>query len=186
MERIPIKKNPRLFDRVIQEMQIGLANYLPWLTHSFGKAERLVKDILGKKYYTPNIYVGRNEYELIAPDSTLGNFSFFVLNEPQDVEYEVGARNELKAPFSLIVWLDLRTIEDEDERNTEAVKRQILRALNGEIKLRNGRAKINRIYERDENVFSGFTLNEIDNQYLMHPFVAFRFEGVMQVTEECL
>lgn len=186
MERIPIKKNPRLFDRVIQELQIGLAKSLPWLTHSFGKTERLVKKIGNKKYYTPNIYVGRNEYELIAPDSMLGNFSFFVLNEPQDVEYEAGARNELKAPFSLIVWLDLRTLWDEDERNTEAVKRQILRAVNGEIKLRNGRAKINRIYERDENVFDGFTLDEIDNQYLMHPFAAFRFVGEMQVTEECL
>lgn len=79
MERIPIIKNPELFDRVIANIQKGLADGLPWLNYSFGRSERLVKSIQGKRYYTPNIYVGGNEYMLIAPDSNIGNFSFFVL-----------------------------------------------------------------------------------------------------------
>ena len=51
MERVPIPKNPELFDRVISDIQKGLADNLPWLDHSFGRAERLVKSINGKKYY---------------------------------------------------------------------------------------------------------------------------------------
>ena len=108
MERVPIKSEPKLFDNVIAEIQQGLANNLMWLNFSFGKAERLVKQINGRKYYTPNVYLGKNEYVLIAPDSGLGNFSFFVLDEPQDVEWAIGDRTHLSTPFSLIVWFDIR------------------------------------------------------------------------------
>ena len=98
MERVPIKSEPKLFDNVIAEIQQGLANNLMWLNFSFGKAERLVKQINGRKYYTPNVYLGKNEYVLIAPDSGLGNFSFFVLDEPQDVEWAIGDRTHLSTP----------------------------------------------------------------------------------------
>ena len=55
MERVPIIKKPELFDRVIGFIQQGLADGLPWLNYSFGRSERLVKSIQGKRYYTPNI-----------------------------------------------------------------------------------------------------------------------------------
>lgn len=186
IERIPLKAHPALFDRVIQDLQKGLASNLPWLTHSFGKAERLVNVINGKRYYSPNIYVGGNEYELITPDSNFGNYSFFVVGEPQDVDWYIGEQSNIKAPVSLIVWVDMRTIDKEDERNTERVKEQILKTLNGEILLRSGKFTINRIYEKAENVFKGFTLDEVDNQFLMQPFCGWRFEGVMSINTICL
>lgn len=187
IERIPIKKNPKLFDKVIAEVQQRLAEDLPWLTHSFGKAERLVKVMPnGKKYFTPNLYIGRNEYELIAPDSNLGNYSFFVIDEPQNIEYARGTNNKVTTPFSIIFWLDMRTIEDEDERNTEAVKQDILQALSKRMFLQTGSITINRVYEKAENVFQGFTLDEIDNQFLMHPYAGFRFYGEMQTEDECI
>jgi acetylornithine deacetylase/succinyl-diaminopimelate desuccinylase-like protein len=132
MERIPIIKNPELFDRVIANIQKGLADGLPWLNYSFGRSERLVKSIQGKRYYTPNIYVGGNEYMLIAPDSNIGNFSFFVLDDPQQIDWFPGEQNKYTTPFSVIFWFDMRTItNDPNNRNTEAVKQQIMRVLNG-------------------------------------------------------
>lgn len=186
IERIPLKKNLRLFDRLIAYLQTGLAEELPWLDHAFGKAERLVKEINGRRYYLPNIYIGGNEYELIAPDSNFGNYCFFVLEDPQTVSYTAGDRSRLKTPFSLIVWVDMRTIDEVDERNTEDVKQQILWALNERIWLRSGSMQINRIYERAENVFAGFTLDEVDNQFLMHPFCGWRFTGELQVETDCI
>lgn len=186
MERVPIKANPQLFDKVIANLQQGLADNLAWLDYSFGKAERLIKVIQGKRYYTPNIYIGNNDYMLIAPDSNIGNYSFFVLDDPQQVDWEVGDTSVIKVPFSLIVWVDMRTIDSRDERNTESVKQQILRALNGGIWLRHGSIKINRIYERAENVFSGFTLDEVDNQFLMQPYCGWRFTGIMQIKDDCI
>lgn len=186
IERIPMKAHPRLFDIVIGEMQQGLAAQLPWLSHAFGKAERLVKIIQGRRYYTPNVYTGGNDYELIAPDSNFGNYCFFTLDEPQGVAWSAGDMSTVRAPFSVIFWVDMRTIPDAEERNTEAVKRQILRALNGGIFVRSGRFSIARIYERAENIFKGFTLDEVDNQFLMHPFCGWRFEGEIVITDSCL
>lgn len=187
IERIPLKQNPKLFDIVIQELQQRFADELPWLTHSFGKAERLVKVMPnGKKYFTPNIYIGNNEYELIAPDSNFGNYSFFVLDEPQNIEYTRGTNSKVTAPFSVIFWVNMRTIEDADERNTESVKQDILQVLTKRSFLRNGSITINRVYEKAENVFQGFTLDEIDNQFLMHPYAGFRFYGEMQTEDECI
>lgn len=185
MERIPIKENAALFDKVIGYIQTGLASNLSWLNYAFGKAERLVKNYNGKRVYSPNLYVGKNEYELISPDSGIGNYCFFTLDEPQDVSWEVGDNTYMKAPFSLIVWVDLRTIEQDDVRNTEAIKQDILRTLNGKIWMKEGYFHINRVWEKAENVFKGFTLDEIDNQFLMHPYCGWRFEGEIDCHTEC-
>ena len=47
MDRVIKIENPELVDRVINQIQDGLANNLPWLNHVFGRAERLVKSITG-------------------------------------------------------------------------------------------------------------------------------------------
>lgn len=185
IDRIPLRQHPKLFDKLIQELQVGLADNLPWLAHSFGKAERLVKEIKWKRYFTPNLYIGYNEYMNIEPDSRLGNYSFFTLDEPQVIRYARGERNHITAPYSLIFWLDLRKIPDKEQRNTESVKAEILHVLNGMILPREGRFSVTNVYEKAENVFQGFTLDEIDNQYLMHPYCAFRFTGEMEVEDEC-
>lgn len=187
VNRVPTITNPVLFDRVIVDIQKGLADNLGWLNRSFGRAERLVKMINGKRYYTPNVYAGGNEYLPVSPDSKLGNFSFFVVDDPQNVEWEPGIQSEWITPFSIVFWFDMRTItNDANNRNTEAVKAEILRVLNGGFWLRSGRIKINRVYEKAENIYRGFTLDEIDNQFLMHPFAGFRFEGEMKIEQPCL
>ena len=185
IERVMKIGKPALFDRCIASLQDGLAKELPWLGHVFGRVERLVKETGGVRRYTPNIYLGKDEYLLLLPDQGLGNFCYFVMDDPEGVEWNVGERSRLQATFSLVVWVDMRTIDDDDERNTEAVKAQVLRALNGGIWVRSGSIRIDNIYSRAENVFAGFTLSEVDNQFLMSPFAGWRFEGVMTVNDEC-
>lgn len=179
------KTNPVLFDKLVGEIQDRLADNLPWLDNVFGIAERLVKEIQGKRYYTPNVYVGRNEYELIAPDSGFGNYCFFVMEEPTDITLFRGLPMDLKTPFSLVVWVDLRTIENEDDRNTQYVMREVLRTF-ANMMLRNGSVAVDKCYTRNENVFKGFSLEEIDNQYLMHPYAGFRFVGELNMEDECV
>jgi hypothetical protein len=41
------------------------------------------------------------------------------------------------------------------------------------------------VYQTAENVFDGYTLDEVDNQYLMAPFAGFRLTGEMIIDEEC-
>ena len=176
---------PYLFDRVIQNVQDALSG-LQWLDHIFGRSERLVRMREGKRYYTPNVYLKGDDYMSLLPDNTeLGNYCFFVLEEPQTVTYPMGIQNRVKSPFSLIVWFDMRRVgATYDDRNTEQLKEAVLKAVKrGWIK--QGSITIERIYEKAENVFQGYSLDEVDNQFLMSPFAGFRLTGEMQIDEEC-
>lgn len=176
---------PYLFDRVIQDLQTSLGN-VSWLTHIFGRAERLVKMRDGVRHYTPNVYYGKENYIQLLPDNTaLGNYCFFTLDEPQTVSTPYGNSNRVKAPFSFVCWYDMRTIGAMyDDRNTEYVKELLLKTLR-RAWLKNGSVILDRVYERAENVFQGFSLNEVDNQFLMAPFAGVRITGEMQIDEEC-
>lgn len=183
-----VYKNPsraRLFDRPIQGLQDALGR-LSWLDHVFGRCERLVKDVDGRRVYTPNVYYEGEEYLLLTPDNReLGNYCFFVMEDPQTVTMSLGERARLRTPYSLIVWVDMRTVEGGDERNTEAVKEALLSAVRSAW-LRSGAVSVERVYERAENVFQGFSIDEVDSQFLMAPFAGWRLTGELWVDEECV
>ena len=186
---LPKHTTPYLFDKVIGELQEDFKNSLTWLDASFGRAERLVKTIDGKRVYTPNVYKGGDQYELLLPDDRLGCFSFFVLHEPQEMLNRMQMEVRIKTPFSLIVWVDMRRVEKKmsmpDERNSEYVKEQVLSVIQ-RARISTGSVSVTKIYERAENVFEGFTLDEVQNQFLMSPFAGFRFYGEMIVTNDCV
>lgn len=189
----PVIKNPVMLDRVLGQIQQGLADNLPWLDAAFGRAQRLVKNLEGRSITTPNVYCGgwnghgENDYIEVSPDSKIGNFTFFEIEDPQTIDVGPWART-ITTPFALIVWFDLTRVYGEpDNRNTEFLKAQVLRVLNGRDgwHLDNGRVTVAQIYERTENIYRGYNLSEIDNQFLMHPFGGFRIEGTLQFDELC-
>ena len=179
------RSNPVLLDAVIEEINTQMASQLKWMTNIFGKVERLVKTINGRDYYSANIHTKDNDYLLIAPDSGLGNFSFFVADEPEIIEYNRYDQTHFKTPVSLVFWVDMRTIPAGDERNIEGVKQEITRFLNGGLFLRSGRFFVDRIYNKAESIFQGFSLDEVDNQFLMQPYCGWRFEGEIEFLDTC-
>jgi hypothetical protein len=186
--KAPVIDNPQLIDLVFGDIQNGLVTNLGWLDMAFGRAQKLVKMIETKKYVTPNVYTGKGDNYLgVSPDSKIGNFSFFWVDDPQTMDWLPNQQGSLKTPFSLIFWFDLRKVyNSKNNRNTEALKAAILRTLNGGFQMKSGRIKINRIYEQAENIYRGFTLDEVDNQFLMHPYAGFRFEGELTILEPCI
>ena len=176
---------PYLFDRPIQALQDALGS-LSWLHHIFGRSERLVRYDDGRRYYTPNIYRGGDNYISLLPDNReLGNYAFFVMDEPQMVTATMGLQNRLRAPYSLIVWVDMRTVgATRDDRNTEALKEQLVKTVR-KAWLRHGAVTVERVYEKAENVFTGYTLEEVDYQYMMSPYAGFRITGELTIDEEC-
>lgn len=193
--KAPVIPNPVMLDMVFGHIQKALTDNLGWLDAAFGRAQRLTKILPnGKRIITPNVYCGgldfkgNNDYIETSPDSQIGNFSFFVVDDPQTIGWEPLSQMEQRAPFSLIFWFDLRRIfGSETDRNTEYLKAQILGILNGRAGwiLRDGRLKINKIYEQAENIYRGFSISEVDNQFLMHPYAGFRFEGEIWVDMPC-
>lgn len=185
IDNIPVIANPYLVDRVIADIQTGLKANLDWLDYAFGKAQRLTTVINGKKIVTPNVYAGGNEYVGVSPDKKIGNFSFFTIDDPQNMDRQPNIPGELKVVYSLIFWFDIRTITGADNRNMEFVKSEILKTLNGKFRIQAGRINVKKIYELNENIYRGFNLEEIDNQYLQHPYGGFRFTGDMGIDETC-
>ena len=174
----PIIINPEMADAIIAEVQQGLKENIPWLDVAFGRAERIVKQIEGRTLYLPAIYTGDglnpNEYIELSPDSQIGNFSFFWMLDPQRLSWMPKIPGVVKAPFALIFWFDLRRVyKVKDNRNIMSLEAEVLRVLNGKFKITSGSLSINRIYHLAENIYREFTLTEIDNQFLMHPYAGF-------------
>ena len=111
----PVIDNPVMLDRIIGEIQYGLVENVSWLDVAFGRAQRLTKIQEGKRVVTPNVYCGGwnghgpNDYIEVSPDSKIGNFSFFEIEDPQSITAGPWAR-EITAPFGLIVWFDLTRV----------------------------------------------------------------------------
>lgn len=187
LERLYLQPDePKLFDRPIQDLQKSIAGKLLFMDHVFGRCERLLKVVDGKRYYTPNIYKGRDEYILLTPDNTdLGNYCFFVPEEPEVMVANFGVSGRIKAPFSLVVWVDMRDVEDKDVRNVYDLELKVLDAVASPGVLRHGGLEVSRIYHKAENVFSGFTLDEVDNQFMMSPFMGLRIELELWIDEDC-
>ena len=179
--------NGVLADGAINAIADALADNLGWLSFVFGRAERLCTVVNGRKFYTPNAFVGGKEYNQLLPDDIRGNYCFFYLSDPQTTELNRTGRQILyTTPFSLVVWVDYRRIEQEyGQRNSERLKMDILNLLNNHVFMRNGTFTINRVYERAENVWQGFTVDETDNQNMMSPFGGFRFDGEINVKSNC-
>jgi len=183
-----------MLDRIFGEMQTGLVNGVSWLDVAFGRAQRLVKVTpAGRRITTPNVYAGGwnghgpMDYVEVSPDSGIGNFSFFVVDDPEVVLPGVGLK-EFRAPFGLIVWFDCRRVFGKDDvRNTEKLKADVLKVLTGRsgFALRSGHIEVARIFEQAVNIYRGFSLDEVDNQFLMHPFGGFRIEGTLSFLEVC-
>lgn len=181
-----------VLDNILKEISSQLESKLPWLDVSFGKAERISKKIGSNLCHIPAIYRGRegfikNEYLSLFPDSKIGNFSFFWFPDPQRINWEDRSQSIINAPFSLIFWFDLRKVfETEINRNKEGLKAQILNVLSRELFLSEGHIQIDKSYELAENIYRDFTISEVDNQFLMHPYAGFRFDGTLTYTQPCL
>lgn len=182
MDRIPHKTNPKLFDKEVLKIQEALANAFPWLDYALGICEALTEVQNGRKQTSANLYIGRGQYEKIQPCEELGNFSFFTLRDPQELSQR--NKNLVKSPFSLIIWYDTRKVSlPTDERNTEAIKAQILGVLHN---LHSPYFTITRIYEKPQNVFADYSYDHTQNQYLMSPFAGLRIDGIMETFVPCM
>lgn len=186
LEKAPKKQAPALLDLVIGRVQDALVEGLPWLDHAFGRCQRITDTHEGKARRFPAEYVGDNLYEPLLPDQNKGNFSFFDIADPIEISGEKRPGHlTAEAEYALIFWLDLDKIfGPNNDRNLEAVKDQIIRALSA-ARLRSGRLTISKVYEKAENVYRGFDIKEIDSQYLAHPYYAIKIEGLISNSLPC-
>lgn len=200
--KIPIKKNPVLLDKIVQDIQDTLKEKLTWLNYAFGRAYKLVQhQDNGGKFIYPAAYVGNSEYVSLLPDDNYGNFCWFDIYDSQKITQVVQSTPQFTFSGAVIFWFNLDSIfSDNDAMYTEEVKDEIIRVLTtpGLIK-QTGRIEINEIYERFENIYKGYSIEKIYNSYqysgqdiqsldkmfFMHPYYGLRFEFTITTRELC-
>ena len=154
---------------------------LLWLDNVYSVA-KIVKE---GPSVVPTILTSPTEYLSLIPASDLGNYCFFVSEDPTTVISNSHKVTELVNKVSLIIWFDSRLVNLADDMfNTEQAKLTILDAVNS-LRVENINFKVDKVWERTENVFKGFTLNTGKAQYQMAPYYGFRLEGVLTVKRPC-
>lgn len=181
---IPIKQDPVLFDRIIQQLQEGFKSKLNWLDYAFGRSYCIEEQTSSgiKKY--PGVYLADGNYLSVLPDDTLGNFLFFELYDP--IKVDNIRNNRLSANGAIIFWLNADTIfQDKSVLYTEDIKLEVLQCINA-MRLTSGSIKVISIYDKPENIYKNYSISQIDGQYLVSPYYGFKLNVEFSISELCL
>ena len=200
--KIIYKENPVLLDKVIQDLQQVLKYKLLWLDKAFGRSYKLVEHRPdGDKFIYPAAYIGNSEYASLLPNDNYGNFSWFDIYDPQEVTAVTQSLPQFTFSGAIVFWYNLDSIfADSDVMYTEEIKDEVIKVLTtpGIIKTI-GRLTINKIFERYENIYKGYSLEKvynsnvykgdniqsIDKQFFMHPYSGLRVEFELTARELC-
>jgi hypothetical protein len=198
---IPTITNPVGLDAAIQSLQEELAE-LPWLEKCFGRAwEHKEQDGQGNLIRIPKCFAGIDpttkmaEYINVLPNDSFQSMAFFAV---RDREFWVGevfnpaGENAKERQVSVIIWGDLVKIDPAKTYiYTEELKHDVEVILKGNQYVKN---IIQYFDERVEQVFDGlineakyarYTIDDVKNPYLMHPFFGMRFDITLGYYEEC-
>jgi len=186
--------DPVGIDKAFAEINTKLLSGLSWLDGAYGKTQKLKRTSTEsrdryKKYLTyPGIYTGSdtgNEYETMKPSDHLGNFSFFVTYDPDDVNRSNMISARTTTTFGLIFWFDYRKVYGDDwkGKTLENVKNDLLEFFRKNSFIHSMIGENFKFYEEAENIYKGFTDTEIDNQFLMRPYGGLRIEGSISFNE---
>lgn len=200
--QVRYKDNPVLLDKILQDIQTSLLEKLKWLNYAFGRAYKLIEHKQdGNKFIYPAAYSGNGEYVSLLPNDNFGNFSWFDIYDPQKITQVVQSMPQYSFEGAIIFWYDLSSIyADKTVLYTEEIKDELIRVLTtpGIIKAA-GKLVINDIYERFENIYKGYSIEriynnyaykgediqDIDKQFFMYPYAGIRIEFTLTTRELC-
>jgi hypothetical protein len=177
---------PALLDKAAKAVADILDANLTWLTTAYPKADKRERMKDTQRILYPAVYCGNGEYLSMFPDDALGNFSFLDVQDGYTAEWTPRRIWQVRANAGLVVWFDMRSVYPTtyEQKTPENVKDAVMTAL--QKKLTPGlRFIINRVWDRTENIYRGYTLSEIDNQFAMRPYGCFRLDGELTYEYHC-
>jgi hypothetical protein len=166
-----------LLDRFLDSLCTKLTSSLSWLDNAYGNAQALKEYRDGRTHTFPAVPTTKGkEYLRMFPDEHLGNFIWFDV-PGYDIQDEGRPSRNYEATGSLICWFDLRRVYPNDwtQRGAENVKNELLSVLSSRG-LTRGKIRLRRSYDRQADIYRGYSDTEIENQYMMRPYGAFRIE----------
>lgn len=177
---------PALLDAACNAVATSLGDSLVWLDNAFGRAVKREKQMDGQRVLYPAIYAGSGEYLRLFPDEHLGNFCWMDIQDGYTMDWIARNYWRVRATAGLVVWFDLRRVYPTtyDSNSEENVKAAVLTALHTALPPAL-RFTVSRAWDRSENIFRGYSLSEVDNQFMMRPYGCFRLEGELRYETSC-
>lgn len=147
---IPPIVDPKGLDVLLAEIQTILET-VSWLDTAYGQTEKHYDE--NRSY--PAIYTG-SDYLSMLPDGHLGNYSFFIVQDPQQVQVDF-QQEEFAGTMRLVVFFNWDNVYA-DHKTYENIKYDILEVLRNPGLL-NGRIEVKAFYKDVENIFKGYKVD---------------------------
>jgi len=179
---------------VVQALQASLGT-LTWLTKSFGRAIKMSEKRKDDNYIFPAMFVSSSKDHLNMLELDNWNaYSFMFSDDAETVEnYEKGFRNLYKRKLSIMFWMNLDKIDNTKEGNQhlEELKEEILAKIGTTVYTDSAGSgavqdvEVMEIFEKPENVFSEFSFEETETQFLYPPYRGIRIDLDCFYIAEC-
>lgn len=177
--------SPKFLDIALNEINDKLKLKFSWLSEAFGRAERYTEKHQDSISEYPAIYSGNNQYIKLFPDATIGNFSFVVSDsfEVKEIKYQAinGTSN-----IDFVFWFDFRSVypENFETRDVMNVIWDVMKFFN-ETSFSNCHINVQGYDTRVDEIYKGFSHNEIKDQFSMRPYGCFKMTTKITLKEMC-
>ena len=181
----PVLAAPFGIDVNIENLRPRLAD-LPWMERCFGRAVALYEEDgavrIPKVPIGTEILNGQREYFSCLPNDTQTAFGWFKPINPMEPVEQGGAYQQsriYKQRCDFYLWASLDRIDKTNLGLGEKLKSEIINIFETSPSV-----YVQGVISDDiKEVYSGWTLHQVDQHLLYYPYYAARFELMMDVTE---
>lgn len=172
-------------DIVIDKIKTAMAT-LSWIEMSYGRAYLLQEKRDGKVNKFPMVW-DKGEYQNVLdsvknPIDKFKGLSFVACRGPEKPDStELGGFDFKSRDISLICWINQSKISNNGEYIIAELQSEVEKVLAiPEIQ------KITNIYdEKADDIFAGYTIDDVNLQYLTYPYGGLRFDFTVKYRETC-
>lgn len=185
---IPTKIDPQMMDPAMTELTGALTTNLPWLNKAYSNVEKFVEGKGKRPKIYPAVYTGTKKdrgYLKLFPDSHIGNFAYVeVYKQPFDHIPQQSATHIID--FGIVFHFNFEKVypNDHNNRTLENVKHDVFEVLN-RYPFANFKVRFGGFVEGANNIYRGYSHDEIEDQFLMRPYGGFTITGQMRFTKRC-
>jgi len=180
-----ILDSPKFLDIALSEINAKLKLEFSWLNEAFGRAERYTKRLGDKIIEYPAIYSSGNHYIELFPDLKIGNFSFVISDQFDIKETKYQAING-SSEIEFIFWFDFRAVypNNFETRNVVNAIYDVMDFFN-KTSFSKSDIMISSYDTRVDEIYKGFSHNEIKDQFSMRPYGCFKIKTKIYLKETC-
>lgn len=172
----------KLLDKAFLDLNAKMLTSIGWLDNAFGMANKInttTKEARPKTISFPAVYKGngnrQNNYINLLPNSGYGNFSYFQVTD-YTIDKIPHQTPIVKAKFGLIFWFNASKAYSNEARNIEKMKEDVINFFS-RSRVVYLSMDINSVTQDNADIYKEYGTKDIEQQYLMHPYGGFRFEG---------